>query len=84
MEGIGQNGMGGNPFSEIANSRHRRHRETPAGAEAPAGQAGAPKERKEIELKAEVYDAYVGEYEVVPQFVLTVTAEGEVSGNLEV
>ena len=36
-----------------------------------------PKERKEIILGAEMYESYVGEYEVVPTFVLTVTNEPE-------
>jgi serine-type D-Ala-D-Ala carboxypeptidase/endopeptidase len=36
-----------------------------------------PKERKEITLGAEIYESYVGEYEVVPTFVLTVTHEPE-------
>ncbi len=36
-----------------------------------------PKERKEIALGAEIYESYVGEYEVVPTFVLTVTHEPE-------
>ncbi len=36
-----------------------------------------PKERKEIALGTEIYESYVGEYEVAPTFVLTVTHEPE-------
>ena len=36
-----------------------------------------PKQRKEVTLGAEISESYVGEYEVVPTFVLTVTREPE-------
>ncbi len=35
-----------------------------------------PKERKAIQLDPAVYDAYVGEYELAPNFSITVTREG--------
>jgi CubicO group peptidase (beta-lactamase class C family) len=37
----------------------------------------APKERKAIKLEAKILDAYVGEYQVVPSFGLTITREGD-------
>jgi hypothetical protein len=34
-------------------------------------------EGKEVKINATVFDAYVGDYELAPNFVLTVTKEGE-------
>ena len=36
-----------------------------------------PLERTAVKLEAKIYDQYVGQYEVAPNFVLTVTKEGE-------
>ncbi|MGZ8845330.1 MAG: serine hydrolase [Pyrinomonadaceae bacterium] len=36
-----------------------------------------PKERVIVKVDPQVYDAYVGEYEIAPGFVLTVTREGD-------
>jgi CubicO group peptidase (beta-lactamase class C family) len=36
-----------------------------------------PKERKEIKVDAKVLEAYVGEYQLVPGFVIIVTREGD-------
>jgi hypothetical protein len=36
-----------------------------------------PKEHKEIKLDPKIYDAYVGRYELVPNFVITISKEGE-------
>jgi CubicO group peptidase (beta-lactamase class C family) len=35
-----------------------------------------PKTRREITLDPKIYDAYIGQYEIAPQFVLTITREG--------
>lgn len=35
-----------------------------------------PKGHKEITLDPKIYDAYAGQYEIAPQFVLTITREG--------
>ena len=37
----------------------------------------APKERKEIAVAAEVLERYVGRYQLAPDFVITITREGE-------
>jgi CubicO group peptidase (beta-lactamase class C family) len=37
----------------------------------------APKERKEIKLDPKILDAYVGEYQLVPGFTLTITREDD-------
>jgi hypothetical protein len=37
----------------------------------------APKEREVAKVDPAIYDAYVGEYELVPGFVLTVTRDGD-------
>jgi CubicO group peptidase (beta-lactamase class C family) len=36
-----------------------------------------PKERKAIKLEAKIFDAYVGEYQLAPNFVITITREGD-------
>ncbi len=36
-----------------------------------------PKERKAIKLEAKVFDAYVGEYQLAPTFVITISREGD-------
>jgi D-alanyl-D-alanine-carboxypeptidase/D-alanyl-D-alanine-endopeptidase len=43
----------------------------------PLTKSEAPKERKAIKLDARILDAYVGEYQVVPGFGLTVSREGD-------
>jgi D-alanyl-D-alanine-carboxypeptidase/D-alanyl-D-alanine-endopeptidase len=43
----------------------------------PVAKFEAPKERKAIKLEAKILDAYVGEYQVVPGFGLTVSREGD-------
>lgn len=43
----------------------------------PLAKFEAPKEHKAIKLEAKVLDAYVGEYQVVPGFGLTVSREGD-------
>lgn len=37
----------------------------------------APKERKEVAVDAKLLDAYAGNYELAPSFVLTITREGD-------
>ena len=37
----------------------------------------APKEHKAIKLDAKIFDAYIGDYQLVPGFVITVSREGE-------
>ncbi len=37
----------------------------------------APKEHKAISMDAKIFDAYVGDYLLVPGFVITITREGE-------
>ncbi|HKO96024.1 MAG TPA: serine hydrolase [Pyrinomonadaceae bacterium] len=36
-----------------------------------------PKERKAIKLEAKIFDAYVGEYQLAPNFVITILREGD-------
>lgn len=43
----------------------------------PLAKFEAPKERKAIKLDPKILDAYVGEYQVVPGFGLTVSREGD-------
>ena len=43
----------------------------------PLAKLDAPKERKAIKLDPKILDAYVGEYQVVPGFGLTVSREGD-------
>ncbi len=38
---------------------------------------GATGERKETKVDAKIYDAYVGEYELAPNFLLAITKEGD-------
>ncbi len=37
----------------------------------------APKERKEITVDPKLFDGYVGQYQLAPNFILTVTREGD-------
>ena len=37
----------------------------------------APKERKEITVDPKLFDGYVGQYELAPNFILTITREGD-------
>jgi hypothetical protein len=39
--------------------------------------AAAPKEHKEITVDPKIFDGYVGRYELAPNFILTVTREGD-------
>jgi D-alanyl-D-alanine-carboxypeptidase/D-alanyl-D-alanine-endopeptidase len=43
----------------------------------PLAKFEAPKERKAIKLEAKVFDAYVGEYQLAPAFVITISREGD-------
>jgi D-alanyl-D-alanine-carboxypeptidase/D-alanyl-D-alanine-endopeptidase len=43
----------------------------------PLAKLEAPKERKAIKLEAKVFDAYVGEYQLAPTFVITISREGD-------
>jgi len=43
----------------------------------PLAKIETPKERKEIKLDPKVFDAYVGEYQLAPGFVFTISREGE-------
>jgi D-alanyl-D-alanine-carboxypeptidase/D-alanyl-D-alanine-endopeptidase len=43
----------------------------------PLAKFEAPKERKAIRLEAKILDAYVGEYQLAPNFVLTISREGD-------
>ena len=45
------------------------------GPPAHATPAQAGQERKAIKLEARIYDAYVGEYELTPDFIITVRRE---------
>lgn len=36
-----------------------------------------PKERKAIKLEAKIFDSYIGEYQLAPTFVITVSREGD-------
>ena len=53
---------------------HQSGRNTPA--KRLAGDAPAPKERKEVSIDPAIYDHYTGRYELAPGFVITVTREG--------
>jgi CubicO group peptidase (beta-lactamase class C family) len=37
----------------------------------------APKEHKEIIIDAKIFDGYVGQYQLGPNFILTITREGD-------
>jgi hypothetical protein len=39
--------------------------------------AAAPKGRKEITVDPKLFDGYVGEYQLAPNFILTITREGD-------
>jgi D-alanyl-D-alanine-carboxypeptidase/D-alanyl-D-alanine-endopeptidase len=43
----------------------------------PLAKVEAPKERKAIKLEAKIFDAYVGEYQLVPNFVIIISREGD-------
>jgi len=43
----------------------------------PLARIEAPKEHKEIKVDSKVLDAYVGEYQLAPNFVVTITREGD-------
>ncbi len=43
----------------------------------PLAKVEAPKERKAIKLAAKIFDAYIGEYQLAPTFVITISREGE-------
>jgi len=43
----------------------------------PLAKFEAPKERKAIKLEAKIFDAYVGEYQLAPTFVITISREGD-------
>ena len=36
----------------------------------------APEERRAVEIDTKIYDAYVGRYELTPDFIITITREG--------
>jgi hypothetical protein len=36
-----------------------------------------PKERKEIAVDSKLFDGYIGRYKLAPNFILTVTREGD-------
>jgi D-alanyl-D-alanine carboxypeptidase len=50
---------------------------TPERAPRVADAPPPPKEFREIKVNPAIYDAYVGEYELAPGFILTVTREGD-------
>ncbi len=43
----------------------------------PLAKFEAPKERKAIKLEAKIFDAYVGQYQLAPTFVITISREGD-------
>ena len=43
----------------------------------PLAKFEAPKERKAIKLEAKIFDAYIGEYQLAPTFVITISREGD-------
>lgn len=43
----------------------------------PLAKLEAPKEHKEIKLDPKVFDAYVGDYQLAPNFVITITREAD-------
>lgn len=43
----------------------------------PLAKFEAPKERKTIKLEAKIFDAYIGEYQLAPTFVITISREGD-------
>ena len=43
----------------------------------PLAKFEAPKERKAIKLDAKIFDAYIGEYQLAPTFVITISREGD-------
>ncbi|MEA2416980.1 MAG: hypothetical protein QOI58_3637 [Thermoanaerobaculia bacterium] len=47
------------------------------GHNTPGNQIGPPKERKEVKVDAAVIEKYTGRYELAPNFILSVTREGD-------
>ena len=43
----------------------------------PAAPPAAPKEHKEITVDPKLFDGYVGQYQLAPNFILTITREGD-------
>jgi D-alanyl-D-alanine-carboxypeptidase/D-alanyl-D-alanine-endopeptidase len=43
----------------------------------PLAKVEAPKEHKAIKLDARIFDAYVGDYQLAPNFVITISREGD-------
>ena len=41
------------------------------------GEVPRPKERKEITIDPKLFDGYVGQYQLAPNFILTITREGD-------
>lgn len=41
------------------------------------GEAPPPKEHKEVALDPKIFDGYVGQYQLAPNFILTITREGD-------
>jgi CubicO group peptidase (beta-lactamase class C family) len=62
---------------DAGHARPTRIAHTVAGLVNPALMPPPPKEHKEIAVDAKVFDGYVGRYQLNPDFVLTVTREGD-------
>ena len=41
------------------------------------GEVPQPKEHKEITIDPKLFDGYVGQYQLAPNFILTITREGD-------
>ena len=45
--------------------------------EGESASAGATKEHKEVAVDPKLFDGYVGQYQLAPNFILTITREGD-------
>jgi CubicO group peptidase (beta-lactamase class C family) len=62
---------------DAGHARPTRIAHTVAGLVNPALMPPPPKERKEITVDPKLFDGYVGRYQMTPDFVITVTREGD-------
>jgi CubicO group peptidase (beta-lactamase class C family) len=56
---------------------HQRGQNMPAKRIEGEVASAAPKERKEIAVDPKLFDGYVGQYQLAPDFILTITREGD-------
>lgn len=70
-------------FETDANGRavsvtlHQNGHDAPAKRIEGAAASAAPKEHKEVAVDPKIFDGYVGQYELAPNFILTIAREGD-------